>query len=104
LKPLKILGAAELELQEALLWYQDRDPRVAARFLSETRKILELIARFPQIGGRVAGLEDPDVRSMPVHSFPYHVVFADLTDRVEVVAFAHARRKPGYFVMRLGRS
>jgi toxin ParE1/3/4 len=104
LKPLQIIGAAEAEFQEALLWYRDHDPRVAERFLAEARKALALIEGFPQIGGRVAEIDDPAVRSMPVHSFPYRIVFADLGDRLEVVAFAHHRRKPAYFVKRLDRS
>ncbi len=41
---------------------------------------------------------------MPIHSFPYYVVFANLPDRVEVVAFAHHRRRPAYFIDRLHRT
>lgn len=67
------------------------------------RHTLELIEMFPLIGGRVAGVADADVRRMPIHTFPYHVVFADLSDRLEVVAFAHNRRRPAYFMDRLLR-
>jgi hypothetical protein len=41
---------------------------------------------------------------MPIHSFPYSVVFVDLGDTLEVVAFAHYRRRPTYFLNRLRRS
>jgi toxin ParE1/3/4 len=104
LKPLKIVGPAEAEFREATTWYRERDPRVAERFLSEARQTLQLIETFPQIGGRVPGVVDRDVRRMPIHTFPYHIVFADLLDRLEVVAFAHNRRRPAYFMSRLRRS
>jgi plasmid stabilization system protein ParE len=101
LKPLIILEPAEAEYREAVAWYRDRDSRVADRFVAEVRHTLELIEMFPLIGGRVPGVDESDVRRMPVHTFPYHVVFVDLPDRLEVVAFAHYRRRPGYFMNRL---
>ena len=103
MKPLQIVGPAEIEYQEATTWYRDRDPRVADRFIAETRRTLELIEQFPQIGGRVPGVDDPDVRQMPIHSFPYYVIFVRLPSRLEVVAFAHSRRRPAYFIDRLRR-
>jgi hypothetical protein len=41
---------------------------------------------------------------MPIHSFPYGIMFVDLGDSIEVVAFAHDRRRPAYFITRLRRS
>jgi len=103
LKPVTIVALAEAELREATTWYRDRDVRVAERFTSEARKTLQLIERFPQIGGRVPDVDDPAVRQMPIHNFPYHIIFVSLHDRLEVVAFAHNRRRPAYFVGRLRR-
>jgi plasmid stabilization system protein ParE len=103
LKPVRIIGLAEQELREATDWYRDRDPRVAERFVDEARQALQLIERFPQIGGRVPGIDDGLVRSMPIQKFPYHVVFVDVGARLEVVAFAHNRRRPLYFLARIRR-
>jgi plasmid stabilization system protein ParE len=104
LKPVNIVDAAEAEYREATQWYCDRDSRVADRFVAETRRTLELIETFPQIGGRVPGVDDDDVRRMPIHTFPYHIVFVNLPDRLEVVAFAHYRRRPAYFIDRLRKT
>ncbi|HEV7486606.1 MAG TPA: type II toxin-antitoxin system RelE/ParE family toxin [Thermoanaerobaculia bacterium] len=104
MKPLKILVPAEIELHEATTWYRERDPRVADRFAAEVRKTLRLIEQFPQIGGYVFGIHDRHVRRMPIHAFPYSIVFDDLGDSIEVVAFAHNRRRPAYFMARLRRS
>lgn len=104
MKPLKILVPAEIELHEATTWYRERDPRVADRFAAEARKTLRLIEQFPQIGGLVFGTDDRSVRRMPIHAFPYGIVFVELEDSIEVVAFAHNRRRPGYFMKRLRRA
>jgi hypothetical protein len=42
-------------------------------------------------------VKDPDVRSLPVHNFPYRVVFMRLAERISVLAIAHYRRRPGYW-------
>jgi plasmid stabilization system protein ParE len=104
LKPLKIIKPAEAELEKATSWYRDRDVRVAERFAHEVRQTLHLIETFSQIGSQVPGIDDRHVRRMPVHSFPYAIVFVILPDRLEVVAIAHSRRRPAYFFTRLHRS
>lgn len=103
MKPLNIVEPAEAEYREVTSWYRERDPRVAERFVAEVRRTLELIEMFPRVGGRVPGVDDAAVRQMPVHTFPYHIVFVELADRLEVVAFAHHRRRPAYFADRLRR-
>jgi len=103
LKRVAVVDAAAIEVQEATAWYEERDPRVAARFTSEVRRTLDLIESFPQIGGPIRGLADVDVRRMSVHAFPYYLVFVDYPEWVEVIACAHNRRHPTYFISRLRR-
>jgi plasmid stabilization system protein ParE len=103
LKRLNVVEPAEQEYRETTAWYRDRDERVAARFAAEARRTLQLIEQFPQIGGRVPQVDDASIRRMPIHNFPYHIVFVDLGDVLEVVAFAHNRRQPGYFMDRVRR-
>jgi toxin ParE2 len=103
LKPLNVLEPAEAEYREILSWYRERNVRVAARFAVETGKTLAMIERFPQIGSRVPGINDRDVRRMSIHTFPYQIVFVELPDRLDVVAFAHDRRRPTYFLNRIRR-
>lgn len=101
MKPLRITVAAEKELYQATAWYRDRDPRVARRFTAHTSEALHLIQQFPSMGGRVPGVDDANVRQVPIRKFPYQIVFVDLGDTIEVVAFAHNRRRPAYFLKRL---
>jgi plasmid stabilization system protein ParE len=103
LKPVTISDPARQEFREAVDWYRDRDERVAVRFIAETRSMLELISQFPNVGGRPPLVEDPIVRQMPIHNFPYNIVFVDLGDHLEVAAFAHKRRRPEDLIARLAR-
>lgn len=104
MKPVRVIDLAEAEFRDGARWYGERDPRVADRFVAEVRRVLSLIEEFPRIGGAVPGMSDETVRRMPVHTFPYDVVFVDLPDRTEVIAFAHHRRRPAYFLTRLRKS
>lgn len=62
----------------------------------EVRRSLQLIEDFPAIGGEVPGVEDANVRQMPIHTFPYNVVVDNFGETREVVAFAHKRKRPAY--------
>jgi len=103
LKRLEIVKEAEAELRDAVTWYRERDPRVAERFSSAARETLRLIEGFPEVGSYVPSVHDRDVRRMPIQGFPYHVVFVRFADHLQVVAFAHRRRRPRYFADRLPR-
>jgi plasmid stabilization system protein ParE len=61
---------------------------------------LRRIEDFPQTGARVPEVDESNIRRMPVHRFPYHVVFVILSGSIEVIAFAHDRRRPRYFMRR----
>jgi plasmid stabilization system protein ParE len=103
LKPLEIIAPAERELREATEWYRVRDPRVAEQFAAEVNRIIELIQSFPQISSLVAEVRTYPVRRTPLQKFPYHIVFVELRDQIKVVAAAHNRRNPIYFIGRLRR-
>jgi hypothetical protein len=49
----------------------------------------------------VPGVSDQTIRRRPVRRFPYHVVYIELADRLQILAIAHDRRRPGYWVGRL---
>jgi plasmid stabilization system protein ParE len=97
LKPVKLRKVAKRDLREATAWYAERDIAVARRFTDEVTRTLELIEEFPSTGAPVPSVPDPEIRRLPVHNFPYHVVFIELATRVSVLAVAHDRRRPGYW-------
>lgn len=101
-KPLHIEHEAALELEEAVLWYEQRRAGLGARFLDAIDATLENIAAFPRAEARVprvsAGIP---ARRLPVNKFPFHVVFLETEHALWVLAFAHDRRRPNYWKHRV---
>ena len=97
MRRVRLRSNAKREFREAIGWYRDRNEQVATRFAAEVRQVFEHLERFPFTGGVVPGLKDPDVRCLPVHGFPYEVVFIRLGEKISVLAIAHNRRRPGYW-------
>jgi hypothetical protein len=46
-------------------------------------------------------LQEPDIRSAKVKRFPYRVVYVVVGEDVDVIAVAHAKRRPAYWRRRL---
>lgn len=86
--------AAE-ELEQAWQWYAARNPVAAERFADEVVRALGVIAEAP---GRWM-LAGHDTRRMPLHRFPFKVVYrwhpGDAV--VKIVAIAHGKRRDGYW-------
>ena len=97
MKPVRLRPLAKRDLKEAVRWYRDRDPELANRFLDEVYKVLALLERFPETGGMAFGIDDPEIRQLPVDNFPYQIVFKRLPHRTSILAIAHERKKPGYW-------
>jgi hypothetical protein len=60
--------------------------------------VLGRIAEAPQ---RFPLLFEPDIRSAKVARFPYRVIYIVLGSDVEVIAVAHAKRRPRYWRRRI---
>ncbi len=97
MKPIRLRRVAKRDLREALNWYRARDPELANRFLDEVYKVLQMLEDFPNTGGPVFGIADPNTRQLPVDTFPYQVVFKRLKLRTAILVIAHERKKPGYW-------
>ena len=101
IKPVRLDGIAEQEIEEAYSWYEDRESGQGERFLQRLAAALEAIEEAPEACTPVQGHFPAPVRAAGVRRFPYRVVFEELPDRYRVVAVAHFSRRPGYWVDRL---
>jgi plasmid stabilization system protein ParE len=88
-------------MAEAARWYEHQRVGLGLDFLSAVDVAVIRIEENPRIGSRVPGLGDEDIRRVFVRRFPYHVVYVELADRVQILAVAHDRRRPAYWVGRL---
>lgn len=98
---IEILEAAEHELLAAADWYEEQQPLLGQRFLSEAERTADRIAERPHIGVLWAlSTVPPGVRRLQLRTFPYHLVYVE-EPRLVIVAVAHMSRRPGYWRPRL---
>lgn len=98
-----VLSAAELEAAEAAIWYDDQRAGLGDDFLTELRHALDRVRDRPAELSRLELYHGRhDVRRCLLKRFPYLVIFVCRPDEVVVVAISHARRRPLYWIERLG--
>jgi toxin ParE1/3/4 len=93
---------AVAELAEAAEWYEARRPGLEVDFLTEFERVLPLIGTSPASFPRLMDLPaDLGIRRALLPRFPYAIVFMDLGTEIRVLAVAHAKRRPGYWLNRV---
>lgn len=91
-----------MELTEAASWYETRQPGLAIRFLQEIDQTGLAIQSRPLSFLRLADTaSDLEIRRALLPRFPYALVFLDLSTEIRVLAVAHAKRHPDYWLNRL---
>lgn len=88
-------------MAEAALWYEAHRTGLGGEFLEAVNDAVIRIADLPQIGSQVTGVADQAIRRHATRRFPYHVIYLELPDRLQILAVAHDRRRPGYWVGRV---
>jgi len=95
---------AEEELRQAARWYDQRRPGLGSEFLSAVAAAFSLLAEQPTLGAPVPGVRtDLPTRRVLLRRFPYAIVFLEVDATVRILAIAHQRRRPGYWIERLRR-
>jgi hypothetical protein len=101
-KAVRVDAAAVRELEAAATWYEGKQPGLGIALLAETEaarhRMMSTPSAWPRVPGVSLGL---NVRRCQVHRFPYWLVFIEVAEHLRVIAFAHARRRPGYWRRRL---
>ncbi|WP_149752993.1 type II toxin-antitoxin system RelE/ParE family toxin [Rubripirellula obstinata] len=85
---------AELDLSAD--WYAERSPTASRNFLVAVDVAIATIVSDPN---RFAYIDDRH-QSCAVRKFPFQVVFRQAAGRILVIAIAHAKRRPGYWMSR----
>ncbi|MFI5378123.1 MAG: type II toxin-antitoxin system RelE/ParE family toxin [Tepidisphaerales bacterium] len=92
---------AVAEIEEASAWYGRVSGELADRFLAELDAALDKIESTPmQFPELLVTRRGRSFRRYRLDQFPYAVVYRVHDVVVEVVAIAHAARKPGYWSRR----
>lgn len=78
----------DCDIEEAAIWYAQRDPRVAGRFIDEARRAMLRAAAEPLRYLMIA----PDIRRVRMKGFPQSVFYFMLHEDVYVLTVTHGAR------------
>ena len=84
------------EAHAAFAWYRERNPQAADSLLRELDRAVESIAASPDAWPPYLD----GTRRRLLRRFPFSLVYRVRADHVEVIAVAHQRRRPGYWMAR----
>lgn len=90
---IRFLEVAEIELDEAIQYYNDKALGLGDDFLTEVLKALNRITRFPESWHPCS----KRTRRCQTRRFPYGIIYQIRQDEILVIAIADLHRKPGYW-------
>lgn len=89
---------AEAEHLEAVAWYESRGAGLGARYLAEFEWVLSHVCEHPY---RYRLERLPDIRRATMRGFPFTILYREINGQVEILAVAHHRRRPTYWIVRV---
>ena len=96
-KALRIDRLAEDELDDAAAWYEAKQPGLGLSLLNLFDETVERVRSGQLPGSAVPNVSVHGARRVLLKRFPYSIVFYDFEDELVIMAFAHTRRRPGYW-------
>ena len=90
------LREAELEFLDAISYYEGQQPKLGRRFKDEVDRSLLWVEARPE----VCRLRPGGYRRMNLRVFPYYLPYTIRESTLWVLAVAHSRRKPEYWIER----
>jgi len=87
---------ADQELSAAALFYHQQAPGLGGEFLDEVEHVEQFLVSFPLAGRTLRG----SIRRFNLRRFPYDLIYEVQSDQLWILAVAHQRRKPEYWVAR----
>ena len=89
---------AEAEHLETVVYYETQQSGLGASYLAEFESALARVCEAPH---RYPIERQPDIRRIRLQHFPFTVLFRESGGTVQVLAVAHHRRRPAYWLGRL---
>lgn len=93
---ISLLPLARIELDDAFLWYEEQAVGLGYEFLDEFDQSVRLIASFPELFEQI----EEGVRRCLFNRFPYGIIYGIDGKQIVVIAVAHVKRKPKYWIER----
>jgi toxin ParE1/3/4 len=90
--------AAETEHLESVAYFESKRAGLGASYLAEFERIIGAACEAPR---RYPIEKQPDIRRIRMKRFPFTILFRETSGSVQVLAVAHNRRRPQYWLGRL---
>ncbi|MBN3909005.1 MAG: type II toxin-antitoxin system RelE/ParE family toxin [Nostoc sp. NMS1] len=88
---------AEQELIDAVAYYEEQEPGLGLEYIGEIEHAVSFLIRYPEAGSKI----QDSLRRLILPKFPYYLLYRILeSDQIRILAVAHHKRKPQYWVER----
>lgn len=84
------------EFEDAVNYYEEREPGLGLSFSLEIQRGIELISDYPDSWPFLSS----STRRFLVKQFPYGIIYSIYQDTIYILAVMHLNRKPGYWEKR----
>ena len=92
----RILDEADDELTAAVAYYEDAEAGLGIRLKQEARSLILWITNNPEL----PRLRPKGYRRVNFKTFQHYIAYVVLDDTIWIVAIAHARQRPEYWLKR----
>ena len=93
---------AVAEFDAAVRWYEEQEVGIGLVLIDQAEQARQDIAHWPHAAPPFTTGDDGTViRSKTVRGYPYRIVYAVEAEAILILAYAHERREPGYWLHRL---
>ena len=96
MKPFKFHPEALEEVEEAAVFYEDRQPGLGNRFMEALEDMISRMRRNPLLYRKIDG----EIRKCRLLRFPYGIIYRVKNGNIEIIAVMHLKRRPGYWKSR----
>lgn len=90
---IKFLDEAQLELDEAIDFYNNESDGLGSVFLQEVLNAIERIANYPDAWHPLS----KNTRRCQTRRFPYGLIYTKLEDSILVISVSNLHRKPNHW-------
>ena len=94
---IRFLSVAEAELNEAIIYYDEKERGLGLQFLADFRTSLERILAHPDAWMPLS----PNTRRCRLRIFPYGVIYQHRKDEILIVGVSGLHREPSHWKNRI---
>ena len=93
----RFLTLAQQEIDDVVVWYDERQPGRGLEFLDELDFVVRLIKAYPFASPEI----EPEIRRCLFVCFPYSLIYGIEAETLVVIAVGHTHRHPRYWADRI---